>query len=180
MMLEINELKVNGGRLGLLMKRFVWDKFGALTSARDWKRRVASPRRLLSFAAASSVSPRTTKDCWCPFVEQPPVASAAASWSGLATARRACTFCSNWNRFKPEDHRIMPLMPYRCRGCGLNLACPYMRTFCCWRAASLSIGGGKKLVLEPWRCSGGGVGSQSWLCDADGSKSMSCSRPGES
>lgn len=68
-------------------------------------------------------------------------------------------------------------------GCGLHLEwyC-WIRTGTCCRGelSPPSIGGRKKLFFEPcrWR---GGVGSQSWDWDADGSMSGSePSRPGES
>lgn len=75
---------------------------------------------------------------------------------------------------------------YLCRGCGLYLGCWYIR-MCLgesplfWPIAFIpSMGGRKKLLFEPCRCNGG-VGSQSWLCDACGSISISeHSRPGDS
>lgn len=89
------------------------------------------------------------------------VAFVVRSSSDRATERRACTFCELIGFISVEIiGNSITLSAYLCRGWGLNLACPYIRTFC-GLDGSLSMGGGKKLFFEPCRCSGGGVGSQS-------------------
>lgn len=100
-----------------------------------------------------------------------------------------------WSGDSPSGVKLRDGSSPRCRGCGLCRGW-YMRICCCccccWRGESPplptwdtmppgpSSGGRKKLLLEPWRCSGG-VGSQSRLWEACGSMSMSeHSRPGDS
>lgn len=169
-------------------KKTVWVAQRAfLTFARDWKLRAALRCQWLWFAVASLESPTMLTNFLFPF-EELLIAAVAVErrLSDQATMRQLCMFCEMFFfiiiilflRWRVDVKKISS---YLCLGWGLNLACPYILTFCCCCLATslLSIGGGKKLFLEPCRCSGGGVGSQSWLCDACGSMSMSCSRPGD-